>query len=160
MKARAANAKGYFEVASAGATDFDKKDIAACYYSICKFMTSQSTTSEHTLNEYTALFDEIDRAMAVVENANDSEANYDKISLYYVTILLIHDQSMYMAGVGFGQQEALDMMESAYRKSVAITSTLPYVTELQDKIESDYQTFVTAVNNNYNEVAKRRNGGN
>lgn len=160
MKARAANAKGYFEVAAGGTVNFDKKGIASCYYSICKFMTSQSTTSEHALSDYAELFNEISQAMSVVEKADDNEANYDKISLYYVTVLLINDQSKYMAGVGFDQQEALSMMESAYKKSVAITSTLPYVTDLQDKIKSDYQTFVTSVNNNYNEVAKRQNGGN
>ena len=160
LKARAANAKGYFEVAAGGTANFDKKGIASCYYSICKFMTSQSTTSEHALSDYTELFNEISQAMSVVEKADDNEANYDKISLYYVTVLLINDQSKYMAGVGFDQQEALSMMESAYKKSVAITSTLPYVTDLQDKIKSDYQTFVTSVNNNYNEVAKRQNGGN
>lgn len=160
LKARAANAKGYFEVASNGTADFGKKDIASCYYSICKFMTSQSTTSEHALDDYTKLFEEINQAMAIVENANDSESNYDKISLYYVTLLLINDQSKYMAGVGFNQQEALNMMEAIYKKTIAITSTLPYVTELQDKIKGDYETFVTTVNNNYNEVAKRQNGGN
>lgn len=160
LKARAANAKGYFEVASGDTAGFDKKDIASCYYAICRFMTSQSTTAEHALDDYTALFDEIDRAMAIVENASDSESNYDKISLYYVTILLIHDQSKYMAGVGFDRQKALDMMDAAYRKTVAITSTLPYVTELQDKIRDDYETFLATVNSNYNEVAKRQNGGN
>lgn len=160
LKARAANAKGYFEVAAGGTANFDKKGIASCYYSICKFMTSQSTTSEHALSDYTELFNEISQAMSVVEKADDNEANYDKISLYYVTVLLINDQSKYVAGVGFDQQEALSMMESAYKKSVAITSTLPYVTDLQDKIKSDYQTFVASVNNNYNEVAKRQNGGN
>lgn len=71
LKARAANAKGYFEVASNGTADFGKKDIASCYYSICKFMTSQSTTSEHALDDYTKLFEEINQAMAIVENAND-----------------------------------------------------------------------------------------
>lgn len=159
LKTRAANAKGYFEVASGDLTDFDKKEIAECYYSICKFMTSQSTTSEHALDDYTELFEEINKVMAIVEKANDSEANYDKISLYYVTILLINEQSKYMAGVGFDQQTALDMMESAYNKSITITSTLPYVTDLQDKISKDYSTFVDSVNSNYNEVAKRQNGG-
>ena len=97
--------------------------------------------------------------MAVVEKASDSEANYDKISLYYVTILLLQDQSRYMAGVGFEESTALQSMERAYEKSMAITSTLPYVTQLQDKLRSAYPDFVVAVQSNYNEVAKRQNGG-
>lgn len=126
----------------------------------CGTSANGKTTSEHALGDYTKLFDEINQAMAVVEKVDDNESNYDKISLYYVTLLLINDQSKYMAGVGFDQQEALNMMESIYKKSVAITSTLSYVTDLQDKIKGGYETFVTTVNNNYNEVAKRQNGGN
>lgn len=160
LKARAANAKGYFEIAVSESASFEKKTIAECYYSICKFMTSQSTTSEHALDDYTELFREIEKAMSVVEKASDSEANYDKISLYYVTILLINDQAKYMAGVEFDQQTALDMMKNAHDKSAAITSTLTYVTELQDKIKKDYPAYLTSVNNNYNEVAKRKDGGN
>ncbi len=159
LKARAVNAKDFFKTAAGTAAKFDKKEIAACYEAICKFMTSQSTTEEHTLADYTALFQEIDDAMAVVETAADSEANYDKISLYYVTILLLQDQSRYMAGVGFEESTALQSMERAYEKSMAITSTLPYVTQLQDKLRSAYPDFVVAVQSNYNEVAKRQNGG-
>ncbi len=159
LKARAVNAKDFFKTAAGTAAKFDKKEIAACYEAICKFMTSQSTTEEHTLADYTTLFQEIDDAMAVVEKASDSEANYDKISLYYVTILLLQDQSRYMAGVGFEESTALQSMERAYEKSMAITSTLPYVTQLQDKLRSAYPDFVVAVQSNYNEVAKRQNGG-
>lgn len=97
---------------------------------------SEQRRRSHTLADYTTLFQEIDDAMAVVEKASDSEANYDKISLYYVTILLLQDQSRYMAGVGFEESTALQSMERAYEKSMAITSTLPYVTQLQDKLRS------------------------
>ena len=159
LKARAANAKNYFEVAAQSASAFDKKEIAQTYYSICKFMTAQSTTSEHSLADYTALFDEIGTAMAIVERAADNEANYDKISLYYVTLLLIGDQSRFMAGVGFDKAQALDLLESAYNRAMAITSTLSYVTELQEKIRQNYPSLVSTVEANYNEVAKRQTGG-
>jgi len=160
LKERAANAKGFFEIASNSESNFDKKQIASCYYSVCKFMTSQSTTSEHALSDYENLFNEIDKAISVVEKSTDSEANYDKISLYYVTLLLINDQSKYMAGVNFDEETALDKMKTVYEKSVAITSTLTYVTDLQDKMTDNYADYVSATKSNYNEVAKRQNGGN
>lgn len=159
LKERAANAKGYFKAAVDNDASFDKQPIAQCYYSICEFMTSQSTTSEHALEDYTNLFEEIENVMAIIEKADDNEANYDKISLYYVTSLLINDQAEYMAGVGFDQQKALDMMQRASEQAAAITSTLPYVTELQDKMAEDVPQFETALINRYNEVAKRRGGG-
>lgn len=160
LKGRAAYAMDYFAVAIGEETSFDKKEIAECYYSICKFMTNQSKTAEHSLTDYQALFNEIESAMATVERSTDNEANYDKISLYYVTMLLINDQAEYMAGVGFNKQEALDLLQSLYTKSTSITSTLSYVTELQDKIRANYSSFVDNLNAKYNEVEKRQNGGN
>lgn len=160
LKGRAAYAMDYFAIAIGENINFDKKGIAECYYSICKFMTNQSKTSEHSLPDYQDLFREIKSAMATVERSTDNEANYDKISLYYVTMLLINDQAEYMAGVGFDKQEALDLFQTLYAKSTSITSTLSYVTELQDKIRGSYSSFVDNLNGKYNEVEKRQNGGN
>ena len=123
-------------------------------------MTKQSTTAEHSLQEYTDLFTEIQKAMDIVDKATDSEANYDKISLYYVTMLLVNDQAEYMAGVGFERQEALDLMSQLYQKANGITSTLSYVNNLKDEISSGYDSFVSNINAKYNEVEKRQQGGN
>ena len=160
FKSRAVSAQNFFKTASQAEANFDKKEIATCYYSICKFMTNQSTTSEHSLQDYTDLFAEIDTAMATVGKATDSEANYDKISLYYVTMLLINDQAEYMAGVGFERQEALNLMEELYKNANGITSTLSYVNDLKDEIKSSYESFIANINAKYNEVEKRQQGGN
>lgn len=160
FKSRAVSAQSFFKTASQAEASFDKKEIAACYYSICKFMTNQSTTSEHSLDDFTTLFAEIEDAMSTVENAKDSEANYDKISLYYVTMLLINDQAEYMAGVGFDRQTALDLMNELNQGANGITSTLSYVNDLKDEVKSNYDSFVSNINAKYNEVEKRKQGGN
>lgn len=159
LKNKAAYALNYFSKSVENDTSFDKKEIANCYLSICKFLTKQSSTSEHTLSDYQSIFKEIDKAMAIVEKANDSEANYDKISLYYVTMLLINDQSEYMAGVGFNKNDALNKLRELNERTESITSGLPYVIELKDKIKSDYPVFKAALEAKYNEVEKRKNGG-
>lgn len=159
LKTRAANALRFFKDSTQSGADFDKKEIAHCYYDICRFMTNQSTTAEHSMDDYTTLFAEMETAMEIVGQATDSEANYDKISLYYVTMLLINDQAEYMAGVGFERQKTLDMMDELYRSSNAITSTLSYVNNLRDEIISDYDSFVNNINAKYNEVEKRQDGG-
>lgn len=156
FKTRAVNAKNFFEMATKSESVFEKKEIAECYYSICKFMTNQSTTSEHSLEDFALLFDEIEKAMTVVSNASDSEANYDKISLYYVTMLLINDQAEYMAGVGFERQDALDLMYELKKNANGITSTLPYVNTLKDEVKENYDSFVSNIDAKYNEVAKRQ----
>lgn len=160
FKTRAANAQRFFKDASQSDADFDKKEIAHCYYEICRFMTNQSTTAEHSLDDYTTLFSEIDMVMEIVGRASDNEANYDKISLYYVTMLLINDQAEYMAGVGFDKETTLELMEELYQNANAITSTLSYVNDLQDEINSSYASFTDNINVKYNEVEKRQNGGN
>lgn len=160
FRSRTNSAQNFFKIASESKADFDKKEIATCYYSICKFMNKQSSTSEHSLQDYKDLFDEIETAMAVVDNATDSEANYDKISLYYVTMMLISDQAEYMAGVKFDRQDVLDLMEDLYRGANRITSTLSYVNDLKDEIDAGYDSYVTNINTKYNEVEKRQQGGN
>ena len=160
FKSRAVSAQNFFKTASESVASFDKKEIAECYYSICKFMTNQSTTSEHSLDDYNTLFNEIETAMINVSKTSDSEANYDKISLYYVTMLLINDQAEYMAGVGFERQTTLDLMSELNQNANGITSTLSYVNDLKNEIKSSYDSFVANINAKYNEVEKRQQGGN
>ncbi len=161
FKSRAVNAQNFFaQASSAESANFDKKSIAACYDSICKFMTNQSTTTEHTLEEYNQLFEEIDSSLSTVSQASDSEANYDKISLYYVTMLLLNDQAEYMAGVGFERQRALDLMNTLNQNANGITSTLEYVNDLKDEISANYDSFIANIHAKYNEVEKRQQGGN
>ena len=160
FKSRAVNAQSFFKVASESQAEFDKKAIANCYYAICRFMTNQSTTSEHSLDDFTTLITEIEDALNVVEQATDSEANYDKISLYYVTMLLINDQAEYMAGVGVDQETVNQLMEELYDKANGITSTLTYVNGLRDDIMSNYDLFMSNIRSKYQEVEKRRQGGN
>lgn len=160
FKSRAVSAQNFFKLATESNANFDKKPIAECYYSICKFMTNQSTTSEHSIDDFNTLFNEIQSAMKTVDSATDNEANYDKISLYYVAMLLINDQAEYMAGVDFDRQTALDLMEDLNQKANGITSTLSYVNDLKDEIKSSYSSFITNINVKYNEVEKRKQGGN
>ena len=160
FKERATNAQRFFRDSSQSEANFAKKEIAHCYHEICRFMTNQSTTSEHSLDDYTTLFAEIDDVMSIVDKASDNEANYDKISLYYVTMLLVNDQAEYMAGVGFERQKTLSLMEELYKNTNAITSTLSYVNELKDEIKSRYNLFMDNINVKYDEVEKRQEGGN
>lgn len=159
FKTKAVDAGKFFKIATESDAYFEKKEIAACYYSICRFMTNQSTTAEHALKDYEALFSEINSSLDIVAKADDSESNYDKISLYYVTMLLINNQAEYMAGVGFDKEIALNMLKELYDNSIGITSTLPYVNDLIERISSDYSDFVDQLNTKYNEVEKRQQSG-
>lgn len=160
LKSAAVNAKPFFETAVNAEAAYDKKEIANCYLSICNFMTKQSKTSENSLDDYTKLFEEIETAIEIIDRSTDNEANYDKISLYYVTMLLINDQADLMASVGFERQTALDWMEDLYGKANSITSTLDYVNKTKTKVTSSYDSFIANINAKYNEVEKRQQGGN
>ena len=160
LKSAAVNAKPFFETAVNAEATYDKKEIANCYLSICNFMTKQSKTSENSLDDYAKLFEEIETAIEIIDTSTDSEANYDKISLYYVTMLLINDQADLMASVGFERQTALDWIDNLYNKANSITSTLDYVNKTKTKAISSCDSFVANINAKYNEVEKRQQGGN
>ena len=158
LKSSAVNAKPFFEIAVDAEASYEKKEIADCYLSICNFMTKRSKTSENSLEDYSQLFGEIESAIEVINKATDSEANYDKISLYYVAMLLINDQADLMASVGFERQTSLDWMERLYNSSNSITSTLTYVNNTKAKITESYDSFISNINAKYNEVEKRQQG--
>ena len=65
-----------------------------------------------------------------------------------------------MASVGFERETALDWMETLYNRSNSITSTLTYVNDSKEKVQSSYNSFVANINAKYNEVEKRQQGGN
>ncbi len=102
----------------------NQDSIADCYRAICEFMTAQSVTTEHSKADYDTLFDEVNRAIEVVDRADDGEANYDKISLYYATILLINSNAEYIAAVGCDRDEVSALLDDMYDKSMGIKSIL------------------------------------
>lgn len=160
FKDRATNAGPFFEKSVDSNTQFDKKDIASCYKSICNFMTNQSKTSEHSKDDFDKLFYEIDKAVNIVDKTNDSESKYDKISLYYVTLLMINDQAQYLADVGYSKDEVLNRVKELKNKAVNITSSLSYVNDLIEKINNDYSSLYRNIESKYNEFEKRNTGDN
>jgi len=160
LKERTFKAKNFFERATNDdSANYSNKELAKCYYEICKFMTQQNVKKDPTYKEYEELLKEIRSAILTV----DAEANYDKISLYYTTMLFVNDQAEYLAGVGFDRNEILDLMKELYQNSNSITSPHTDIINLKNKVDSSYDFFVNNINRKYNEVEKRqqnaKNGG-
>ena len=155
LKQKAINAQDFFKTAAASESGFDGRSVAQCYYSICSFLTSQTTTSEHSSSDFQKIFGELENTLSAVESLSGSEANYDKISFYYTAILFINTEAPGMASAGFDRGAALDMLRRLYENSVEISSSLAYVNTLRDKIITDYAAFVSNVNMYYDEAEKR-----
>lgn len=172
FKAKAISAQKFFQEAATAEADFAKKGIAASYCSICEFMTTQSIISEHSLEDYNELLKKIEDTMEVVETISDVTDNeeikneinkeniYDRIYLYYTAMLFINDQAEYMAGVEFDRQTVLELMRNMKEKTLDITANSEEVNRLQDKIRANYDAYIANINAKYNEVEKRRQGGN
>jgi hypothetical protein len=159
MKDKAVNAKNYFEFAVNSSADFDKKKVAECYYSICKFKTDQSKTTEHSIDDYKSLFSEIKNAEDVVSTLTDGGRNYDKISLYYTSMLMINDQAESLTAVDFDKSTVLDKMESIYKEANAIRkSDLSYVNNLKKIINDEYDNWIDNIEAKYNEAEKNWEG--
>lgn len=154
FKTRAVYAKTYFAQAVVDGVEYDKKTIAKCYYSICEFMTNQSKTSEHSQKDYEELIAKLQSAIDEVSKANDNDANFDKISLYYVTYLFLNDQAKYLAGVGYEQQVVLNMLNNVYNKAQGLASSLVEVQRLQTEMRNDYSRFEMNINSEYAEAQK------
>ena len=159
LKNRATFAKKYFDAVVDNDVDFEKKEIAECYYKLCEFMTSQSKTEEPALSDYEEMFAEIRSAVDIVDQADDREANYDRISLYYAAMMFINDQAEYLAGVGFDKNTAQSLLEELNEKSANIVSPLEDVNDLQEKVRNSYQDFSNNLENQYYEIEKRKIGG-
>lgn len=154
FKSRAVYAKASFQKAVENDTEYEKKAIAECYYSICSFMTNQSKTSEHQKSDYESIITEMKNAVDEVSKANDQEANFDKISLYYVAYLFINDQAKYLAGVGYDENDIKNLSESVYMKAQSLTSSLPEVQRLQTEMRNEKDAFSQNIDNEYAEAAK------
>ncbi len=160
IKDQAAVAKEFFERAYNSDASFDKKDIAQCYYNICKFITSQSTTYEPSIAEYEALFDEIERSIDIIDNTSDNEANYDKISFYNTAMGLIRSQIDALAGLNFDKNRVLSLMETIYENTEDIYSQKDYVNKLKEEVTDNYERDVNDINNKYAFFEERQQGGN
>ncbi len=158
LKSRAVAAQPFFETAVRAEASFGKKKIAGCYAEICKFVTEASKISDRSLNEFTQLFQTIEDAMAIVDKASDSEANYDKISFYYAAMMVINDQAQYMANVGFERSRALGLMAELKQKTEAITPGSSYIRDLVDKAKADYEAYIINIDAKYTEVEKQQQG--
>lgn len=154
FKSRAVYAKASFQKAVENDTEYEKKSIAECYYSICSFMTNQSKTSEHQKSDYESIITEMKNAVDEVSKANDQEANFDKISLYYVAYLFINDQAKYLAGVGYDENDIKNLSESVYMKAQSLASSLPEVQRLQIEMRNEKDAFSQNIDNEYAEAAK------
>lgn len=150
FKTKAINAKDLFKIASdKNNGNFDKKKISQCYYSICEFMNYNSDTEEQTIKDYENLFDKIETAEEIVENSEDSESKYDRISLYYVTMLMINDRAEYLAGIGYNEKTVEDKMEDLKDKSDSIPALLPYITNIKKTINTQYDNWVKNIELKY-----------
>ena len=154
FKTRAVYAETYFAQAVETETVYDKKTIASCYYSICRFMTNQSKTSEHSREDFEALIEEMEIAIEEVSKADDQEANFDKISLYYVTFLFLNDQSRYLAAVGYDLEVVTTLFNRVYNLAQGLTSSLVEVQRLQTEMQTDYESFSINIENAYAEAQK------
>ena len=133
FKTRASMSAAFFQKA-AGSKCFEKGELAQCYAGLCSFMTEQSRVSEHSPEEYRSLFRKMEQCMDTVEKRTDRESNYDKVSLYYVINLFLDSQSINMAALDLEGEEIESLRRRAISGIEGISSTLPYVLRLQEKM--------------------------
>lgn len=149
LKSRAANSKKYFEKAVSGDCDYDKKQIAQCYYDICCYMSNSTTTKEPSRDDYYKLIDEIKDTIEYVRSEKDSDANYDAVSFYYAYMLFIAGQHDRAISFGISLSEIESEMKAIVESAGEISSELDAVKNCQQKINESYDAFMAIIRNAY-----------
>ena len=156
FKNKAINAKNFFKIAADSPSEFDKKIVAKCYSSLCQFMTSQSKSTEHSIDDFNQIFNELEQTQEAIRATTD----YDKMTLYYTTLLFINDQAEFIAGVGFDRDRVTNIIDKIETDANAVTSSLSYVNDLRDEINKNLDDYKFNIDAKYTEVEKRKKGGN
>lgn len=161
IKKASSVAKPFFEKSVKSKADFDEKQIAECYLSICEFMNNQRTSSQNSLEDYEKVFDKVNSAVKSIQDKQYGEAAFDKISFYYVTMLFVNNNAENMASVGVERKKPIALMETLYNEVNSISTwDGTYQKSYQDKINEEYDSYIKNINKYYDSVEKYRERGN
>lgn len=152
---RVNKAYGFFAANYETQTDFEEKSLSDCYYQICafykKYILSSATVEEASRDNYTNLFEIIDRALEDVEGAGA----YDQLTLYNGTFMLLYDQRANMASVNVDSETVLDLLDTVYSKAGALTVQKDQSKKLQQEILDNYEEYRAAIQRTYENAAGR-----
>ena len=135
--------------------DFDSKTVSDCYYQICyfykKYILSASTVEEASKNNYIELFETINQAMTDLEDAGA----YDQLSFYNAVFMLLYDQRSSMVQVNMEKDEVMNLLDSIYEKTSALTVQKEQSKKLQQEIIDNYDTYKQAITRAYNNAEEK-----
>ena len=128
---------------------FDKKDVADCYYQICRFyktyILNSTNVEEASKSDYETLLDTIDYAITEVENAG----SYDQLTLYNGIMMLLYDQRTNLESTNVSKDTILNLMDQIYEKSKDLSVNKPQSKKLKQEILDYYQESRDAIERAY-----------
>ena len=135
-------------------SNFEHKELSDCYYYICLFYKEyilKQTGKEAKLEDYDELFDTIENALSSMQNADD----FDRVSLYNAIFMLLYDQRVGMAYVGFDEDRVLETFDYTYSETIKIYARKDKTTEMINQIKDKYEEYRSAIERAYSNAEER-----
>lgn len=139
------------------ASDFEHKALSDCYYQICtfykKYILSSSSVKEAMKEEYENLITTMKNTLELVKNAGEE---YDQLSIYNGTFMLLYDRRSSMVQVDIRQGDVLDLLEKVYMSASELNVWQEKSKKLQNEIIDNYDNYREAIIRAYTNGQERR----
>lgn len=139
------------------ASDFEHKALSDCYYQICtfykKYILSSSSVKEAMKEEYENLITTVKNTLELVKNAGEE---YDQLSIYNGTFILLYDRRSSMVQVDIRQGDVLDLLEKVYMSASELNVWQEKSKKLQNEIIDNYDNYREAIIRAYTNGQERR----
>ena len=135
--------------------DFAEKNISNCYYQVCyfykKYILPGPTVEEASKEDYEALFETIYEALEDVKTANQ----YDQLTLYNGTFMLLYDQRASMVSVNVEQEAVLELLDTIYNNASSLAVQKEQSMKLKNEIVEKYASYREAIVRSYTNAEER-----
>lgn len=135
--------------------EFEEKSLSDCYYQICsfykKYIFNSATVEEASRDSYEELFDTMWNALDDVDGAGA----YDQLTMYNSIFMLLNDQRNSMASVNVNMEDVLDLFDTVYHRSQALTVQKEQSKNLQQEMVKHYEGYREDIERAFSNAAER-----
>lgn len=134
---------------------FSNKKISDCYYQVCyfyrRYVLSSATVEEASKEDYETLFETIYEALENIKTANQ----YDQLTLYNGTFMLLYDQRASMVSVNVEQEDVLNLLDTVYNSANSLAVQKEQSLKLKNEIVENYAAYRDAIQRIYTNTGER-----
>ncbi len=160
FRTRVLKAPPYFQtIIESGQTDFEYYDVSESYYIVGNFyeqyVDSATCAKEPTQEDYRELLESLQICIDNVEGYDYDDAAYVKLTMYKAIVDLLNSHRKGFASAGVSEDAVLNLLETVYEKSDALSVTQEKSVEVRDGILDAYEEYVSNIERAYTNTEER-----